>query len=341
MLQQPQRRLRILTWHIHGSYLYYLVQAPHDFILPYKQGQPEGYAGRTDAYTWPENVHEVPAEAIRDLDIDCIVFQSRKNYLEDQYEILSETQRQLPRIYLEHDPPREHPTDTPHPVDDPEILLVHVTHFNDLMWNSGRTPTRVIEHGVLVPESARYTGEIERGLVIVNNLRLRGRRLGLDIFETVRQEVPLDLVGINASELGGLDSLSHRELLELEGRYRFVFNPIRYTSLGLAICEAMMVGLPIVGLATTEMATAIENGLSGYIDTNVNRLVEHMQRLLANPLEARRLGEGARHRAQQRFNIQRFVSDWNKAFTSVTGRAGNTIEQGLKEIMYEKKYSDD
>jgi NAD(P)-dependent dehydrogenase (short-subunit alcohol dehydrogenase family) len=30
------RRLRILTWHIHGSYLYYLVQGPHDFLVPVK-----------------------------------------------------------------------------------------------------------------------------------------------------------------------------------------------------------------------------------------------------------------------------------------------------------------
>ena len=46
-----------------------------------------------------------------ELDLDCILFQSRRNYLEDQ-EILSPEQRRLPRIYVEHDPPRETPTDT-------------------------------------------------------------------------------------------------------------------------------------------------------------------------------------------------------------------------------------
>ncbi len=342
MISQPSpRRLRILTWHIHGSYLYYLVQSPHEFFLPFKAGRPEGYAGRTESYAWPENVHEIPAEEIHNLDIDCIVFQSRKNYLEDQYEILSPSQQQLPRIYLEHDPPREHPTDTHHIVDDPNILLVHVTHFNDLMWDSGQTPTRVIDHGVVVPKTAEYTGELERGLVVVNNLQLRGRRLGLDIFESVRKEIPLDLAGINSEQLGGLGSLSHREVLELEGHYRFIFNPIRYTSLGLAICEAMMVGLPIIGLATTEMVTAIENGTSGYIDTDVNRLIEHMHRLLANPAEAHRLGKGARRQALKRFNIQRFVSDWNDAFLSVTESAAETSPPRLQEMIYEKKYSDD
>ena len=335
------KRLRILTWHIHGSYLFDLVQCPHEFYLPYRAGRPEGYAGITESYPWPENVHEVAAEDIKDLEIDCIIFQSRKNYLEDQYEILSSQQRDLPRIYLEHDPPREHPTDTHHIVDDPEILLVHVTPFNNLMWDSGRTPTRVIDHGVVIPASATYTGELERGLVIVNNLRLRGRRLGRDIFEAVRTQVPLDLVGINSEELGGLGSLPYQELLEREGHYRFIFNPIRYTSLGLAICEAMMIGMPIIGLATTEMATAIENGISGYVDTDVKRLVEQMHRLLSNPAEARRLGEGARHRAIQRFNIQRFIDDWNDAFAYVRRSASRGGAGQLQEMINEKNYSND
>ena len=32
------------------------------------------------------------------------------------------------------------------------------------MWDSGRTPTTVvIDHGVIVREGVRYTGELERG----------------------------------------------------------------------------------------------------------------------------------------------------------------------------------
>jgi len=319
------RPLRILTWHIHGSYLYYLTQARHEFYLPIKPGRPEGYGGSLSGFPWSDNVHDVPAEEVRNLQLDCILFQSRQNYLKDQYEILSESQQRLPRIYLEHDPPREQPTDTRHIVDALDVLLVHVTHFNQLMWNSDRTPTCVIEHGVTVPSDVSYTGEIPKGLVIVNGLGSRGRRLGADVFERVRQEVPLDLIGMGSKHLGGLGEVRHEQLPAFASRYRFFFNPIRYTSLGLAVCEAMMVGLPVIGLATTEMVTVVENGVSGYVDTNIRKLLEVMHRLLHNPAEARSLGKGAFALARSRFAIERFTRDWDEAFTLVTGiRQENT-----------------
>ena len=311
--------MRIFTWHVHGSYLLYLTQAPHDFFIPTKPGRPHPYGGRAGPFPWPDNLHEVPADEVRDLELDCVLFQSRASYFDDQFEILSAEQRRLPRVYLEHDPPQEHPVNTRHWVDDPDVLLVHVTPFNDLMWDSGRTPTRVIEHGVLAPAGATYSGELDRGIVVVNHLGRRGRRLGADVFERVRASVPLDLVGMASDEVGGLGEMPHNELPSFAARYRFFFNPIRYTSLGLAVCEAMMLGMPIVGLATTEMATVVENGVSGYVDTNVASLVDYMNYLLADPIGARRLGEGARVAALERFNIARFVHDWDEAFRLVAG----------------------
>lgn len=319
-------RPRVLTWHVHGSYLYYLAHTPCLFILPVKESRPEGYGGRGGNFAWPENVVEVPAEEIPDTDFDLILYQSKRNYVRDQFDILTPGQRKLPRIFLEHDPGLASPTDSRHVVDDPDALLVHVTAFNDLMWDSGRTPTRVIEHGVTIPDGLVYSGEVARGISVVNNLPKRGRRLGLDVFERVAEEVPIDLAGMGSEELGGLGDIPHRELLQREVDYRFFFNPIRYTSLGLSVIEAMMAGLPVVGLGTTEMTTVIENGVNGYVDTRVDRLVEHMQRLIADPEEAARLGEQARARAEERFSIDRFAEDWLDTFEEVASR-GNYANQ--------------
>lgn len=313
------RRLRVLTWHVHGSYLYYLTQAPHEFYLPVKPGRPEGYGGRSGSFPWGANVHEVPVEAVAQQPFDVVLFQSRRNYECDQFEVLGAAQRRLPRVYLEHDPPRESPTDTRHPVDDPDVLLVHVTPFNALMWDAGRTPVRVVEHGVVVPDDAVYSGELARGVVVVNDLARRGRRLGRDVFDRVRAHVPLDLAGMDSAALGGLGDLPLGELHARLGRYRFFFNPIRYTSLGLAVCEAMMIGLPILGLATTEMSTAVQRGINGYVETDLDRLLAHMRRLLADPAEAAELAAGARRIARQRFGIARFAADWSRVLGEVTG----------------------
>jgi glycosyltransferase involved in cell wall biosynthesis len=318
-MRRDPRRLRILTWHVHGSYLYYLTHVPHEFYIPVKPGRPAGYGGRAGSFPWPDNLHEVPIEELRELELDCVLYQSAQHYLFDGPELLSDEQLALPTIYLEHDPPREHPTDTRHPVDDSSVLLVHVTPFNALMWDSGTTPTRVIEHGVTIPEDVRYSGELARGIAVVNNLASRGRRLGADVFVEARSRVPLDLVGMGAEELDGLGEVQPPELARFASRYRFFFNPIRYTSLGLAICEAMMAGMPVVGLATTELVTVVENGESGWIDTRLEALIEHMNALLASPAEARRLGDGARRTAVERFGIDRFARDWTEAFALVTG----------------------
>jgi hypothetical protein len=314
-------RLRVLTWHVHGNYLLYLSQARVDFYLPVRPGAAGGYGGRGSTFAFGDNVLDVPAESVRDLEFDLVLYQERSNYEVARHEVLSPAQRRLPRIYLEHDPPLQHPTEQKHWFDDPDGLLVHVTPFNALMWDSGRTPTRVIEHGVLVPEGIRYTGEIPRGITAINNLRTRGRRLGGDVFERVRREVPVDLVGMDAESLGGPGEVSPPELPAFEARYRFFFNPIRWTSLGLAVIEAMTIGLPIVGLATTEMATAIEDGVSGFVDTDPARLLEPMRRLIDDQRLARRLGENARSHALERFHIGRFARDWEETVALVAGRS--------------------
>lgn len=316
-----KNKLRVLTWHIHGSYLYYLTQTDCIFYLPYKEGSTEpGYGGRTPSFNWGENVINIPADKVKDLEFDVLLFQSARNYTHDQYEILTEEQRALPKIFLEHDPPREVPTDTKHVVDDPDALLVHVTHFNKLMWNNNRTPATVIDHGVMVPNDVRYGGKLDKGIVVINGIKTRGRRLGLDVFEEVRQHIPLDIVGMGSQEVGGLGEIPNHELAGFVSQYRFFFNPIRYTSLGLSILEAMMAGMPVIGLATTELVTAVKNNVSGYVDTNVHTLIEKMEMLLQNPQLAKEWGENAQKTALDRFNIHRFKEDWLKTFYHIASK---------------------
>lgn len=307
-----QQRLRIFTWHIHGAYLYYLSLGDYDIYIPYDEQRSDRYVGRGNTYPFGPNVIEVPAQEVKNITFDIILYQCDENFLVDQEQILSPTQRKLPRIYIEHDPPWEHPTDALHPVNDPAVTLVHVTHFNHLMWKADLPDIRVISHGVTTGDT-QYKGTIKKGIVVINNLPERGRMLGFDIFNKVREVVPLDLVGMGAEDYG-IGEILHPELPDFISQYRFFFNPIRYTSLGLSICEAMMIGMPVVGLATTELSTVISNGKSGYVHTDIDYLIDKMNLLLQVPSVAYDISHAASERAKELFDIRRFTSEWTQLF---------------------------
>ncbi|VVE58380.1 glycosyltransferase [Pandoraea sputorum] len=312
------RRLKVLTWQVHGNYLFYLSHAPHDFYIVTKPGNPAGYARCGCGLPWGPNVFEVPYQAVPQMAFDCVLYQHHRHFLEDGPALLSEAQQRLPTAFVEHDPPQEHPTNTRHPVQDSNVMLIHVTPFNALMWDSGDTPARVIEHGVKLVEPVEWHGTLPKGITVVNHLARRGRRLGADVFAQLRREVPLDLVGMDAQTLGGIGEITAQELPRFMCAYRFFFNPIRYTSLGLAVIEAMMAGLPVVALATTEMAMLIRSGHNGVADTRPDVLADAMHQLIRDASLANEWGQAARRDAEARFNIGRFAQDWDRALRDLT-----------------------
>ncbi|HKF84269.1 MAG TPA: glycosyltransferase family 4 protein [Candidatus Limnocylindrales bacterium] len=306
--------LTILTWHIHGSYLDALGHTGQDIVVPVRPGRPERFAGRPDDATWPSSIREVPADAVRDLDVDLVLYQHAANWTVDQHEILSPSQLRGPRVFVEHDPPREHPTDTRHHVDDPAVLIVQVTAFNALMWDTGPNTVRVVEHGIPMPAGVRWTGELARGLVVVNELNRRGRRLGADLVADARSRLPIDVAGMGSEAIGGLGAFAHDDLIRRQAAYRFVFHPARWTSFGMAVCEAMLLGQPVVALAATEMPTVIVDGVNGFASTDPARLERSMRALLEDRDLAARIGAAGYETARERFSIERFAADWNIVF---------------------------
>lgn len=328
-VQEHGQRLKIFTWHTHSSYLYYLSQGNYDIYIPVNKQDTPGYTGKGKTLPFGANVFEVPAEMVKDMSFDCILYQSTKDYLVDQYAILSPAQRKLPRIYLEHNTPSKSPVSTKHVVNDRRICLVHVTHYNRLMWDNNRTPTTVIEHGVTMPE-VPYTGEQQRGITTINHLPQRGRTVGWDIFKQVRNILPVDFAGAGNEE-EGLGVIPYAQLSAFRGKYRFYFHPVRHTSLALSVCEAMMQGMPVVGLATTDLVTVIENGKNGFIHTDVTYLIKKMRLLLDDPELAIKIGREAQLTAMKRFNIIRFTAGWERLFHTVCGGE-------MAEILYNEQW---
>jgi len=173
--------MRILMWDVHGGYTDSLVAGTHDYLfLPPEPSGRGGLARYGDSA--PSNTYEVSPEELRDRPPDLILLQ-RLEELELCVEQLGlRAGEDVPAIFCEHNTPKADVPFSRHPLADqaPGLSLVHVTHFNELFWDCGRTPTRVIEHGVADP-GLRYTGRMPRLAFVVNEPVRRWRVTGTDL----------------------------------------------------------------------------------------------------------------------------------------------------------------
>jgi glycosyltransferase involved in cell wall biosynthesis len=176
----------------------------------------------------------------------------------------------------------------------------------------------VIEHGVLDP-GYRYTGELARAAVAINEPVRRGRVTGTDLLPRLNGDVPLDLFGMGADELGGIDDVPQARLHDELARRRVYLHPIRWTSLGLTLLEAMHLGMPVVALATTEVAEAVPPA-AGVVSNRVESLRRGLRELVQDPDRARECGRWARDAALDRYGIDRFLADWDTTLEEVASR---------------------
>jgi hypothetical protein len=308
--------MRILLWHVHGAWTTAFVQGDHEYVVPVLPDRGADGVGIARTYDWPDTVTELPPEALGDEPFDAVIVQ-RPHELERLVpEWLGE--RAIPAIYVEHNAPQGRIAEMRHPAADrPDLLLVHVTHFNALFWDAGSTPTRVIEHGIVDP-GHRYTGELPRAAVVINEARRRARVTGTDLLDRFAAAAPLDLFGMDAASLGGIEDLPQRDLHGEMARRRVYLHPIRWTSLGLSLLEAMHLGMPVVALGTTEAHEAVPAG-AGTVSTRLDVLASAMRRLIDDPEAARERGDAARAAAVERYGLGRFLADWDDVLEEVAG----------------------
>jgi hypothetical protein len=309
--------MRILIWHVHGSWTTAFVHGRHEYLIPVVPDRGPDGRGRAETWQWPASVREVSPEQLADEPVDVVILQ-RPVELERLAEawLRRRPGRDVPAVCLEHNAPQGRVNELRHwAADRPDLLVVHVTHFNDLFWDTGDTPTRVIEHGIVDP-GYRYTGELPRAAVVVNEAARRGRVTGTDLLARLGADVPLDLFGMGAARLGGYENPPQETLHTEMARRRVYLHPIRWTSLGLSLLEAMHLGMPVVALATTEAPEAVPPE-AGVISTRVDVLRDALRRLVDDPEQARAMGKAAREAALARYGLQRFLADWDRALAEV------------------------
>ncbi|WP_448625807.1 glycosyltransferase [Geodermatophilus sp. URMC 64] len=320
--------MKVLLWHVHGSWTTAFVEGDHEYLIPVTPDRGPDGLGRARTWDWPASAREVTPAQLRAEDADVVVLQRMRD-LELVREWLGrEPGRDLPAVFLEHNAPDGGVPNTRHPLADRgDIPIAHVTHFNRLFYDNGRAPTTVIEHGIPDP-GERYTGELARAAVVTNEPVRRGRYVGADLLPGLAAAAPVDVFGMGLAGLHeqyGLDpdrvtlhddppqAAMHAEL----ARRRVYVHPVRWTSLGLSLLEAMHLGMPVVGLATTEAVEAVP-AEAGVLSTDPERLWGAVREFVHDEDAARLAGKAARAAALERYGLPRFLRDWDVLLEEVT-----------------------
>jgi glycosyltransferase involved in cell wall biosynthesis len=208
-----------------------------------------------------------------------------------------------------------------------DVTVVHVTAFNQVFWDCGRAPTTVIEHGIVDP-GLRFTGELARAAVVVNEPVRRGRITGTDLLPAFAADCPLDVfgmqvgglstrLGIDPERLTGCEDLPQHRLHDQVARRCAYLHPHRWTSLGLSLLEAMHLGMPVVVLASTAAIEAVPPG-AGVVSTRLGVLRAALRDYAHDPALARATGLRAREAARGRYSLERFLTDWDQLLKEVT-----------------------
>lgn len=311
--------MRILLWHVHGSWTTAFVQGNHRYLVPRLPGKGPDGLGRAETWDWPASVVEVSPEQAAREQVDLVILQREKELGGLAQDWLGGRRPgvDLPAIYLEHNAPEGPVNRMRHPAAGrPGVHVVHVTHFNSLFWDTGGNPATVIEHGIVDP-GPLYSGEVPRAVAVINDAPARGRVTGTDLLVHTMSKLPVDLFGMRSEPLGGADvpqAVLHAEM----ARRRAYFHPVRWTSLGLSLIEAMTIGMPVVAVGTTEVHEAVPPA-AGVVSTRPDVLRGALRDYLNDRDRAAEAGAAARSAALGRYGLGRFLDDWDDLIKRVAG----------------------
>ena len=335
--------MRVLLWHVHGSWTTSFVQGRHDYLIPVVPGRGADGLGRARTWDWPPRAVEVAPERLAAEDIDIVVLQRAADMDLAEKWTRRRPGRDIPAVYVEHNTPSGNAATTRHALADQRAIpIVHVTHFNQLFWDCGLARTQVVEHGIVDP-GHHYSGEWPRAAVAINDPVRRWRAVGADLLPALSAAAPLDVFGMNVHQLAGevdipaerlwtFENLAQSDLHREMARRRVYLHTSRWTSLGLSLLEAMHLGMPVVALATTEAVRAVPSQ-AGVVSTRLEELASAVWRFVHDPSAAQAAGAAAREAALARYGLGRFLADWDALLGEISAEWPSPVVSSSPEVV--------
>lgn len=303
----------ILTFNTHERYQTQLAKTGHNFYAFNFDGGKSWFDGHAPM---PTNYYQLPKNSIYPGIVFDFIFVNSKF---GQYQMAAHINQnlQIPTLCLEHTLPLPHW---------PEQQFkefqamrgdvnVFITHYSKKQWGvDGEVVHHSIDTNLFKPDY----GALRNGvLTVAHDFIKRDYALNYNGWERITQ-------GLDRKVIGDTDGLSEqsKSVEELVNSYQealVYINPSVLSPVPTSMLEAMACGCAIVTTATCEIPNIIKHGVNGFMSNDEKELRGYIEKLLADPQLAHKMGNAARETIKEKFSEDRFINQWNTIFDKVYG----------------------
>lgn len=322
--RQPLEPLNILTFPSHERYESGLALTGNNFYAYRAEGIKDWntqYASIPENYVllnYNKGVEQIPTN----VDFDLILSQNKFG----QFQIAHELSRRmhLPLVSLEHTLPI--PSWTNQMMENTRRmrgdLNVFISDYSVGRWGfDPQDPTvKVIHH--MVDTDIFTSHDVDRDPVVLSIVNDWVNRDWCCNFQGWKRIVQNDIPVKVRGDTPGLSTptQSTKELVTEYQNARIFLNTSTISPVPTSLLEAMACGCAVVSTATCMIPEIINNGVNGFVSNDENKLREYCKMLLNEPNLCNKLGNNARETIINKFNKNRFTSEWNTVFR----KAANT-----------------
>ena len=111
---------------------------------------------------------------------------------------------------------------------------------------------------------------------------------------------------IAAKKVFSLGKVPHNKAMQILSECNVFVLPTRFETLGMVFAEAGQCGLPSVGTKVGAVGEIINDTETGYLTDvdDTEKMIEHIETLIANPLQCVQMGSAAKERVDKIFSAQ-------------------------------------